>query len=302
MKCDIHPDNDTVGNCAYCGRPVCNDCKETHDNILHCFQCVKQGRIVDRPSLDWQAFFYYLPQPGIPESKLKALMGSVLTPYPSEEPDPRPFKIGLYGAITAGLMALFTGTASLAIQDMFVMLGLNIVLFIATLPLLMGIYGFNKNYGCKLSMAASWGLAIFLMLLMLVNIYDNINVLSGIKGSLLTFTVGYSLLGIGYLLVGLSLFRLRGFFVRGIMLRNFLTWISTSMMVGSLLIMFSSMILPQIIEIDIIFLTLFYILGWVIISIGLLGLYIVFRAVPLPERVVDKISDDQVSILEQETE
>ncbi len=44
MNCYLHPDNEAVGTCTSCGRPICRECAIEVQNKLVCRECLSTGK------------------------------------------------------------------------------------------------------------------------------------------------------------------------------------------------------------------------------------------------------------------
>jgi len=160
MKCDLHPEADAIGSCAYCGRGVCKECTVRFNEIIYCGQCVAAGRIQSSP----------LPTPGRPPSQPLFYMwnskdqmmargpNSYLLPLIEYYP-PKPkgkimlflFWIGIVGALICVISLVFVGSTVYGGQYIPSEAPFNyfaVGLFILSI----GCFGIYWNYGCL------WGL------------------------------------------------------------------------------------------------------------------------------------------------
>jgi hypothetical protein len=46
MNCNIHPENEAVGACTVCGKPICNACMVEFQGKLICRTCLASGKAV----------------------------------------------------------------------------------------------------------------------------------------------------------------------------------------------------------------------------------------------------------------
>lgn len=44
MNCNIHPDNEAIGTCTTCGKPICKDCSVEMQGRLICRNCLASGK------------------------------------------------------------------------------------------------------------------------------------------------------------------------------------------------------------------------------------------------------------------
>jgi hypothetical protein len=296
MKCEVHPDNEVVGSCVSCGRGVCDECKETHDGLLHCRLCIKKGRITDRPSLDWQSIFYHVPQPApkVAPRNMALARTSLTQPNPAEDPDPKPFKIGRYGALIVGIYMMIMSFSFPAVGDEYLLFVFTVAggagMTMAFLPYIIGLHGFYKNYGCRWAMIGSWGLALFLVVYLAWSMYDFV-MACAYTGSLCEWypwstVLGLLLVGIGFILTGISHFKVGAYFLPTTGIRNNLNWAGTSIIIGgALFIVQLFTVWSQVLW------TVTLFLGWFIIGVSAVFMHFVFFRAPLPERMLDKISD-----------
>jgi len=49
MNCYLHPENEAVGTCTSCGRPICHECAVELQNKLVCRECLSTGKATMSP-------------------------------------------------------------------------------------------------------------------------------------------------------------------------------------------------------------------------------------------------------------
>ena len=127
MKCDKHPDTEAVGTCKSCGRGICQDCKVSMNNVLHCKACVESGNIAggqQQSAQTWsgqgyQPYQYSVYSYGYPysygyanpyqtqfkeEVPIESWYGSK-KPSPVGTPNRSHFKAGSIGCVTTAIAA-----------------------------------------------------------------------------------------------------------------------------------------------------------------------------------------------------
>jgi TM2 domain-containing membrane protein YozV len=45
MNCYVHPENEAIGTCTSCGRPICRECAVEMQGKLICRQCLASGKV-----------------------------------------------------------------------------------------------------------------------------------------------------------------------------------------------------------------------------------------------------------------
>jgi len=50
MNCYLHPDQEPVGTCTSCGRPICRECAVETQNKLVCRECLSTGKATPLPT------------------------------------------------------------------------------------------------------------------------------------------------------------------------------------------------------------------------------------------------------------
>jgi hypothetical protein len=234
MRCDKHPDTEAVGSCVSCGQGICENCKVSISDMMHCKQCIEAGRIVGqvgqqqaqqqaqaRPALG-QQFGYqqppYTPYPfqpayGFPGPTEWKPEVPIDRWYGQRRPDPkgRPslglFKIGSMGSVT--------GAIASAVMSVNVFLGLvqggslfgSILLFFAMVPFMVGLYGFYRNYGLGISVVSIFmltvGMTLFLATFALYD-FDDWYYDHSYYGYPWYYMLAYLVFGTGVLLTGIT--------------------------------------------------------------------------------------------------
>jgi hypothetical protein len=156
MKCAKHDECYAIGTCAYCGSGICGDCSIRVQEVLHCKDCLSEGRILgtqpyqyEHPYLDPRL----LQQP-FPKKE------TCLEFSPKGTPDKALFKFGELGGYSSSIMCilvvcaiLFHPESDFEYASAYVAL---FVLFITVLFLSSGVRGIYWNYGAKRTELAFW--------------------------------------------------------------------------------------------------------------------------------------------------
>jgi TM2 domain-containing membrane protein YozV len=57
MYCYKHPENEAIGSCTSCGKPICTECAVELQDKLVCRDCLNQGKIVTTKKYDPNTVF-----------------------------------------------------------------------------------------------------------------------------------------------------------------------------------------------------------------------------------------------------
>jgi|GEM_PF-1700990 len=165
MRCDIHPDQNAVGTCVYCGRGVCDQCKVRLYDKIHCKECVEAGRIRGAPEpqaappqgppgappgMGYPQYPGYTGYPGV-------YMAPVIFKPPNPKGIPRKgyFQFGMFACFATMVMSfivfilmcnsLFNTYGEARTTDFFIVAILVLTFFLY--PMFISFFGFYKNYG-----------------------------------------------------------------------------------------------------------------------------------------------------------
>ena len=168
MRCELHPAIDAVGNCVYCGRGVCEDCKVRINNLIHCRECVEAGRVKGgQPVPQQQGPMHPGQMPFMP-------MPMKFMPRPRGRPKPNDFKIAAFGAVIAAMTMLIMGASTFSSSyDNLLPGGRSTVVIIIIVNIVglccmaFGCYGIYWNYGTQSGLLGILGLLIMVPLILI---------------------------------------------------------------------------------------------------------------------------------------
>lgn len=163
MKCEKHPEMDAIGNCVYCGRGVCELCKVRVNDLVHCKECARAGRVKGDHKKDVQpqpappiAFVQIPPQGFNPFNQSNMLY---VQPEPKGTPTASYFKFGAAWSLICCGLSFSVGILMVignfindsliydwAIPIFFIPL---LTLSFSMLPLIGSYLGFYRNFGNK---------------------------------------------------------------------------------------------------------------------------------------------------------
>jgi MFS family permease len=284
MRCDVHPDSDAVGTCAYCGRGVCDQCKVRVNEKVHCKVCVEAGRIRGAPVQQTPPptgppiGMAYAPHPGVDMTSM-----IFKPPLPKGTPKKIYFQFGTVACYASMVMSfllsylMFSALISPSYDGTKVNIWLvaSLVLTFFLYPVFISLLGFYKNYGNSTALVAfiaGLSLLIFYQVLWGYYIYhfvSNNNYKFFIDTNYLLFLI-QSILGGALLFVTFAIRSVSFNMVPRSPGREATTW-ALALMAGSTIAFLCTIGL--------------FIFGWFLLGLALGFLGNLFRKAPMPEPV-----------------
>ena len=275
MRCELHPNTDAVGNCVYCGRGVCEECKVRINNLVHCKECVEAGRVKGgQPAPKPQATAYQAQLPFFPPP----MRFQIRPRGPSK---PYYFKTAAFGSILCGITLLIMGSAVL-IENFsnplsggrlttITIITLNIVGLCA---MAVGCYGIYWHYGTQAGLIGIMGLIIMVPLILWY--LSSVIASSSYYDSWYSYSIFYSsplglMYAVTYMLMHLSIAYARHFIPIFHISRKVLAGARATNIVGVGFLY------------TVIFLTIF---GYIIVGVALIFFAIFFYTAPMPDSPV----------------
>jgi len=234
MKCDKHPDRDAIGTCVSCGRGICQDCKVSLNNMFHCKACVESGNVSggqQQAPQAWGAQGHQYQHQQYPYPYSYQYANPYQTQFKEEVPienwygnkKPSPTGTPNRGLFTKGAMGCVTAAIAAAIMSVNYAFGIlqwglpiiSIILFGMTIPFLIGLFGFYRNYGSTICIGSAVTLAICQVAFIIFAIYAQLGDWSYpdlyVYDMPEWYPMGYAFIGTGYLLVGIAMHQAKAY-------------------------------------------------------------------------------------------
>lgn len=191
LKCAIHPKNEALGICNFCGRFICDICQVNVLNVPHCKGCAEQ-------------VIYHMATGGGNIYRAKK------PPYPRGRPSSKLFVYGYLGSSLMALGALFLWVLGMhrrldflsqEIWEIFWLIGVP-VLCLGMAISAVGFYGFYINYGSTMGYISAIIIPISALFFLSIFIYSFF-----IYYEVGRFSTGLGSLSIGFILMAITILK-----------------------------------------------------------------------------------------------